>query len=73
MLLELVLEMWTFNVTGKSFFFLFPLIPSLSNTGIDFMNNFQFIKYYPETVLLPNFCFFQNFNFCGKRRALNIS
>ena len=27
------------------------------NNGIDFVNNFQLIKYYCETVILPNFLF----------------
>ena len=37
------------------------------------MNNFQLIKYYPETVLSPNFPSFQKFNFGGKGRLPNVS
>ena len=60
-----------FGVTGKKPS-LFLTIPSvfllnriLSNTGIDFANNFQLIKYYSETALLRNFGYCQNFNFGG--------
>ena len=59
-LLELVLEIGAFNITGKksSFLFLttvcFYLNHILSNTSINFVNNFQLIKYCSETILLPN-------------------
>ena len=71
-LLGLVLRKGAFSVTGKIPFFVFDysvcfsLNHTLSNTGIDFVNNFQLIKYYTETVILPNFPSFQNFNFWGK-------
>ena len=64
-LLELVLEMGAFNLTGKKSFFIFDdsvcfyLNHILSNTGIDFVNKFQLIKQYYETALLPNFRFFR--------------
>ena len=65
-----------FNVTGKkpffvfddSVFFLLSCILSIDFVinFIDFVNNFQLIKYYSETVIVPNFLSFQNFNFWGK-------
>ena len=65
-----------FNVTGKKPFFVFDysvcfllnciLSIDFVNNFIDFVNNFQLIKYYSETVILPNFLLFQNFNFWGK-------
>ena len=73
----------SFNVSGKKPFFVFDdavcfllnriLSIDFVNNGTDFVNNFQLIKYYPETVILPNFLSFLNFNFWGKRRALNVS
>ena len=78
-LLGLVLEMGSFSVTGKRSFFVFDdsvcfyQNHMLSNTGIDFMNNFQLVKYSFETVLFPNFRSFQNFSFWGKWRSLNVS
>ena len=78
-LLGLVLKMGAFNVTGKRSVFdfddsiCFYLVHILSNTDIDFVNNFQLIKDYSEMVLSPNFCSFQNFNFLGKWRSLNVS
>ena len=65
-----------FSVTGKKSFFVFDdsvcflltriLSIDFVNNFIDFVNNFQLIKYYSETVILPNFLSFQNFNFWGK-------
>ena len=62
-----------FNVTGKKPFFVFDdsicfllnriLSIDFVNNFIDFVNNFQLIKYYSETVILPNFLSVQNFNF----------
>ena len=64
-----------FNVTGKKPFFVFDdsvcfLLSCILSIDfvinfIDFVNNFQLIKYYSETVILPNFISFQNFNFWG--------
>ena len=68
--------MGDFNINGKKIHF-FVLEDSvcflnhiLSNTGIDFVNNFQLIKYYSEKVLLPSFRPSQNFNFLGKGRFI---
>ena len=78
-LLGLVSEVETFSVTGKKPFFVFDdsvcfyLNQILSNTRIDFVNNFQLIKYYSEMVLFPNFRSFQDFNFWGKWPSLNVS
>ena len=65
-----------FNVTGKKPFFVFDdfvsfvltriLIIDFVNSFIDFVSNFQLIKYYSATVILSNFLSFQNFNFWGK-------
>ena len=65
-----------FNVTGKKPFFVFDdfvcflltriLSIDFVNNFIDFVNNFQLIKYCSETLLLPNFLSFQNFIFWGK-------
>ena len=56
-----------FNVTGKKPVFVFDdsvcfllnriLSINFLNNAIDFVNNFQLMKYYPETVILPNFLF----------------
>ena len=57
------------NVTGKKPFFVFGDSVCFVLTrilSIDFMNNFQLIKYYSETVILANFPSFENFNFSGK-------
>ena len=65
-----------FNVTGKKPFFVFDdsvcflltriLSIDFVNNFIDFVNNFQLIKYFSETVILLNFLSFQNFNFWDK-------
>ena len=50
-----------FNVTGKKTFFVFDdsVCFLLSRVlSIDFVNNYQLIKYSSETVSLPNFIFF---------------
>ena len=62
-----------FNITGKKSFLVFDdfgcfllnrvLSIDFVNNFIDFVNNFQLIKYYSETVILTNFLTFQNFNF----------
>ena len=62
-----------FNITGKKSFLVFDdfgcfllnrvLSIDFVNNFIDFVNNFQLIKYYSETVILPNFLSVQNFNF----------
>ena len=72
-----------FNVTGKKPFFVFDdfvcfvltrtLRIDFVNNFIDFVNNFQLIKYYSEKVILPNFLSFQNIHFWGKWRSLNAS
>ena len=67
-----------FDVTGKKPFLFLTIINRILsidfvNNGIDFVSNFQLIKYYSETVILPNFVPFQNFNFWGKWLALNVS
>ena len=56
-----------FNVTGKKPVFVFDesvcfllnriLSIDFLNNGIDFVNNFQLIKYYTGTVILPDFLF----------------
>ena len=73
----------SFNVTGKNTFFVFDdavyflltriLSIDFVNNFIDFVNNFQLIKYCSETLLLPNFLSFQNFIFWGKWRSLIAS
>ena len=79
MLLGFVLKIWAFNIIGKEPFFVcddsvcFLLNRILTNTDIDFVNNYQLRKYCSETVLLPNFWSFRNSNFGGKWRALNVS
>ena len=65
-----------FNVTEKKPVFVFDdsvcfllnriLSIDFVNNFIDFVNNFELIKYYSKTVILPNFLSFQNFNFWGK-------
>ena len=65
-----------FNVTEKKPVFVFDdsvcfllnriLSIDFVNNFIDFVNNFELIKYYSKMVILPNFLSFQNFNFWGK-------
>ena len=65
-----------FNVTEKKPVFVFDdsvcfllnriLSIDFVNNFIDSVNNFELIKYYSKTVILPNFLSFQNFNFWGK-------
>ena len=64
-LLALVLEMGSFSVTGKKYFFVFDdsvcfyYNHILTNTGIDFVNNFQLIKSYFERYYFQVFVLFR--------------
>ena len=71
-----------FNVTGKKPFFVFDdfvsfvltriLSIDFVNNFIDFVNNFQLIKYYSATAILPNFLPFQNFLIFGVSDILSM-